>query len=57
MVLDPRRDEEERSAYELQYGYDCEKELEQYKAAVAMCIEAGFLNAAKFQQALDFVQK
>lgn len=56
-MLDAKRDEEERQRYELQYGYDREKELEQYKKAVEMCIVGGFLKREKFNEALAFVQK
>ncbi len=56
-MLDAKRDEEERTAYELQYGYDREKELEQYKKAIEMCIAGGFLKREKFQEALAFVGK
>src|SRR5947209_6948108 len=48
MALDPKRDEEERQQYELEYGRDREKELERYKKAVEMCIAGGFLRREKF---------
>lgn len=54
-MLDYKRDEEERQAYELEYARDRAEELEKYKGAIEMCISAGFLRREKFEEALKFV--
>jgi hypothetical protein len=56
-MLDPVRDEQQRQAYELQYGYDKQREFERFKKAVEMCIAAGFLNREKLDEAIAFVGK
>lgn len=55
--MDVQKDEADRAACELQYGYDRARELEQYKKAVEMCIVGGFLKREKFQEALSFVKE
>lgn len=56
MVLDPKRDEEERTRYELEDGYRTAREFEEFKRAVDMCIAAGFLTRAKLDEALAFIR-
>lgn len=55
--LDVLRGEEVSAVSDSQHGYDREKELEQYKKAVEMCIVGDFLKREKFNEALAFVQK
>lgn len=54
-MLDPRRDEEERTAYELQFSYERSLELDKVLKAIEMCIKAGYLDKVKWEQALQFV--
>jgi hypothetical protein len=56
-MLDVKRDEEERTAYELQRGGDAERELERFKMALGLLMMAGHLDKAKWEQALAMVKK
>ena len=55
-MTNEQREEQELMQYQVQQGYEAQKELERYKKAVEMCVAAGFLDRKKFEEALKFLK-
>lgn len=56
MVLDWRKDEEERQRYEHEYALDRAGELEHYQKAIEVLITLGHLKKEKWEEALRLVK-